>query len=272
MIRRLAAIVACLPGVGLFPAVGLALDLPRDNPVPGGIKILNLPGDETIVDSLNHRVLVVGDGARWYAIVGIPLSAPTGAWRVVVGEGPHVATREFAVLPKQYATQALTVAPAQVNPSETDLARIQHERVEIDAALAHWSDQAPEHLRFNAPVPGVRSSSFGSRRVFNGEARNPHSGMDIAAPQGTPVLVPIRGIVVATGNYFFNGNTVIVDHGRGLMSMYCHLSAIEVRAGQRVSDGTKLGLVGRTGRATGPHLHWGISLNQVWVDPELFVR
>jgi len=272
LINRLAGIVACLPGVGLFPAVALALDLPRDNPVPGGIEILNLPREETIVDSADHRVMVVGDGPHWFAIVGIPLSAPTGVSHVTVGEGAYATTRKFEVLPKQYVTQSLTVPPAQVNPSAQDLARIRHERIEIDAALAHWSEDAPERLRFNAPIPGVRSSSFGSRRVFNGEARNPHSGMDIAAPQGTPVLAPLRGSVVAIGNYFFNGNTVIVDHGRGLMSMYCHLSAIDVRLGQRVGAGARLGAVGKTGRATGPHLHWGISLNQVWVDPELFIR
>jgi murein DD-endopeptidase MepM/ murein hydrolase activator NlpD len=278
LIGRLAAVLACLPGIGLFaafclfPAVGLALDLPRDNPVPGGIKILNLAGDETVVDSAHHRVMVVGDGTHWHAVVGIPLSAATGTGRVTVGAAPPLATLEFAVLPKQYATQSLTVPPAQVNPSAQDLRRIQRERRDIDAALAHWSDHAPEELRFVAPIPGVRSSSFGSRRVFNGEARNPHTGMDIAAPQGTAVLAPLRGVVVAIGNYFFNGNTVIVDHGRGLMSMYCHLSAIDVRLGQDVFKGAKLGEVGKTGRATGPHLHWGISLNQVWVDPELFVR
>jgi murein DD-endopeptidase MepM/ murein hydrolase activator NlpD len=256
----------CLPGLAF------ALDLPRENPVPGGIKLLTVPSGDARVESAEHRVMVIGDGDQWYAIVGIPLSAPLGRWRVTVAARSRVVTREFEVLPKQYVTQSLTVPPAQVNPSAQDLARFQRDKNEIGAALAQWSDRAPENLRFEAPVPGVRSSSFGSRRVFNGEARNPHTGMDIAARQGTPVRSPIAGVVVATGDYFFDGNTVIVDHGRGLMSLYCHLSAIAVRPGQRILQGATLGLVGRTGRATGPHLHWAISLNQVWVDPALFVR
>jgi murein DD-endopeptidase MepM/ murein hydrolase activator NlpD len=109
------------------------------------------------------------------------------------------------------------------------------------------------------------------RRIFNGESRNPHSGMDIAAPVGTPVRAPLAGTVIDTGDYFFNGNTVFVDHGRGVISMYCHLSAIDVIPGQHVAAGTTLGKVGMTGRVTGPHLHWALSLNRAWVDPELFV-
>jgi murein DD-endopeptidase MepM/ murein hydrolase activator NlpD len=204
--------------------------------------------------------------------VGIALGAAPGPQRLSVAMNGGIENLRFQVADKHYVTQSLKVSPAQVDLSPDDLARYERERREIDTALARWTPQAPDHLLFAAPVPGRRSSSFGSRRVFNGESRSPHSGMDIAAPTGTSVLAPAGGTIVAVGNYFFNGNTIIVDHGRGFFSMYCHLSAIDVRLGDQVKAGTRLGAVGMTGRVTGPHLHWSLSLNRTWVDPRLFLR
>jgi murein DD-endopeptidase MepM/ murein hydrolase activator NlpD len=256
------------------PALAFSYALPQESAVPGGVKILRLDvhGDSMpYVDVDGHRALVVQDGGNWIAIIGIPLSAPIAPRLVIVRSGDTRREIEFSVADKHYASQSLKVAPAQVDLSRADLERVNREKLIIDRDLSRWSDGQPERLRMEQPIPGVRSSSFGMRRIFNGESRNPHSGMDIAAPIGTKVVAPLAGTVIDTGNYFFNGNTVFVDHGRGMISMYCHLSAIEVKPGEHVAAGTTLGAVGMTGRVTGPHLHWGLSLNRAWVDPELFV-
>ncbi len=272
---RLALLAGSLAscGFGITPALGF--ELPHESAVPGGVKIIRLDGEDTAPpdgEAGGHRALVIREGTGWLAVIGIPLAAPPGEESVTVRDANASHDIKFEVGVKQYASQSLKVAPRQVNLSKADLARAGRETARIELALARFSEPPPETLRFMQPVPGPRSSSFGLRRIFNGESRNPHSGMDIAAPIGTPVRLPIAGTVVDTGAFFFTGNTVLIDHGRGLVSMYCHLSAIDVKPGQRVAAGTRLGAVGKTGRATGPHLHWALSLNRAWVDPELFVR
>ncbi len=218
-------------------------------------------------------LLVVGDVREWTALVGIALSTQPGEHSITV-QTQDQAPRKLAytVAPKRYQEQRLKVAPGTVDLSPEDQARYQRERVHLAAVMATFSEPVPNGLlRMRVPVPGRRSSSFGLRRVFNGKARSPHSGMDIAAPTGTPVLAPLAGRVIDTGDYFFNGNTVWLDHGGGLLSMVCHLSAIDVKVGDALTTGQPFAAVGATGRVTGPHLHWSVLLNRAMVDPALFL-
>jgi murein DD-endopeptidase MepM/ murein hydrolase activator NlpD len=250
------------------------LVLPRASAVPGGVVTLPLgaAAERPVAKLDGNPVMVVKQASGWVAVVGINLDTAPGELSLEVqppGANPRKVA--FQVGPKAYRTQQLKVAPGQVNLSAGDESRVAKEQEKVRAAITGFSADAPATLRLPQPVPGPRSSSFGLRRVFNGESRRPHSGMDIAAPTGTPVRTPLAGRVVDTGSYFFNGNNVVVDHGQGLMTMYCHLSKIRVEVGQTLKRGEVLGDVGATGRVTGPHLHWGVILNGNSVDPALFL-
>jgi murein DD-endopeptidase MepM/ murein hydrolase activator NlpD len=178
----------------------------------------------------------------------------------------------FAVHPKEYAAQHLTLADKRmVDPTASDLKRIGREQKILQRAFQTWSETSTPPLRFDLPARGRLSSPFGLRRFFNNQPRQPHSGLDIAAPSGTTIVAPAPGTVIETGNYFFNGNTVFLDHGQGLVTMYNHLSRISVTKGRHVKHGEKIGEIGMTGRVTGPHLHWTMSLNNARVDPALFL-
>ncbi|WP_374694567.1 peptidoglycan DD-metalloendopeptidase family protein [Hydrogenophaga pseudoflava] len=250
-------------------------DWPLASAVPGGVARLAL---ETATDrprawSEGVPLLVLGAPAGWTALVGIPLSAVPGDAQIEVEtDGGTRRALPYRIGPKAYAEQRLKVAPRTVELSPEDLARHERERSHQQAVMARFSEPLPDGLRMLAPVDGRRSSSFGLRRVFNGQARQPHSGMDIAAATGTPVRAPLAARVVDTGDYFFNGQTVWLDHGGGLLSMLCHLSRIEVRVGDVLAAGQVLGAVGATGRVTGPHLHWSVLLNRTAVDPALFIH
>lgn len=238
---------------------------------PGGIAFVELgaaDGPAPVVEYDGKRVLVMQEDGRWRAVVGVPLDASVGRAAVTMADGT---TLSFEVGEHAYREQRLTVAPGFVSLSEKNLERAAREREIIDAALSNWRDVGIEGVSLQAPVAGKRSASFGMRRVFNDEPRSPHKGMDIAAPEGIPVQAPRDGIVTATGDYFFNGNTVIIDHGQGFITMYCHLSEIGVEKGQPVTVGSTIGAVGKTGRVTGPHLHFGAYLNGTAVDPGILL-
>lgn len=246
---------------------------PHASAVPGGIARLDLgpSAERPSAHAGDIPLLVVGDPIVWTALVGIPLSTQPGPARIAVRDGQGQRTVAYSVQDKRYNEQHLKVSPRTVDLSPEDLRRYERERDHQAGVIATFSEPFPAAFKMRQPTEGRRSSSFGLRRVFNGKPRNPHSGMDIAAPTGTPVVSPLPAKVIDTGDYFFNGHTVWLDHGGGLLSMMCHLSRIDVQTGDVVETGQRIGAVGATGRVTGPHLHWSVSLNRAMVDPALFL-
>ena len=243
----------------------------RPSPVPGGVALVELPPSTQAPQVRYHGewVLVRRSAQGWVAVVGIPLSAKAGP-DAIEAQGRQV---PFTIRPKHYAEQRLTgVNPHQVNPDPEEQARIAREQALTGPVWKAWPEGFTPSLRFAQPTPGRLTASFGMRRVFNGEARSPHPGLDIAAPRGQAVDCPAEGVVLLTGDLFFSGNTVMIAHGEGVVSMLCHLTDITVKEGQRLQAGDLIGHVGSTGRATGPHLHWTLSLNNARVDPGLFLK
>ncbi len=259
-----------------FPWVAYA-SLPQSTNVPGGVAIVPLTSTSTSTSKpqawLGDRpVLVTSDHEQWFAVVGLALTTSLGSHELRVNIDGKTQVRHFIVNPKDYPEQRITLKDkGKVELSAPDLDRAKREISAINGLKQRWRAAPDNDLDFIIPVEGELSSRFGLRRYFNDNPRAPHSGLDFAVASGTPVKASAAGTVLASDDYFFNGKTIFIDHGNGLITMYCHLDQFDVQAGQTVNKGQLIGLSGMTGRATGPHLHWSVVLNGVMVDPELFI-
>ena len=203
----------------------------------------------------------------WRALVGIDLDATIGGHDAVVTAGPEHATEHLTVVPRAFPTRRLAVNPDLVHPPPDQQARVDREATHLHDLWDHPAAQRLWTAAFVRPVPDEANSAFGTRSIYNGEARPPHTGADFLSPTGRPVKAPNAGRVVLADPQYFSGNTVIIDHGLGLFSILAHLSEIDVKSGDMVTAGQLVGKVGATGRVTGPHLHWGVRLNNARVDP-----
>ncbi len=260
----------------ILPSLAQAV-LPRSSSVPGGVAVIALGTTYAINEPPQawlgeQQVFVTADGHRWYALVGLALDTPVGTHELRVTSGDETKILIFPVSAKPYPEQHITLKDtSKIRLSVADEQRANREVAAIQGLKRHWRRAQDTDPAFRLPAEGRLGGRFGVRRFFNGEARSPHSGLDIAVARGTPIKASASGKVLAVEDYFFNGKTVFVDHGNGLITLYCHLDRIDARPGDAVSKGQTLGLSGKTGRASGPHLHWSVVLNGAMVDPELFI-
>lgn len=246
--------------------------------VPGGIAIVDLgssfsPNSKVFFNK--KRVLIKSIKNKWQAIIGLPLSIKSGQYKIsIIDNQGNEKHKSFLVTNKDYETRHITIKNKRmVSPTKKDIERHYKEKPLIISALKTWTENKDVQIQFSQPVDGRFSSIFGLKRIYNKQKRiRRHTGLDIAAPTGTTIKSPANGTVIRTGNYFFTGNTVFIDHGQGLITMYCHLNKTHVKAGQQIMQNQKIGTVGMTGRVSGPHLHWVVSLNNTKVDPKLFLQ
>ena len=252
--------------------------LPQSSSVPGGVAIIQLGSIAQISNKpkawfQDQAVLVSSDNKKWVAVVGLPLNLKPGTQQLRISKAGKTTTQAFRVKPKKYLEQHITLKDTgKVELSTENEERAVREIATIKELKRNWSENDSTDLDFIIPAEGRLSGNFGLRRFFNGKPRSPHAGLDVAVARGTPIKASAPGKVLAVDDYFFNGKTVFLDHGNGLITMYCHLDQSEVKTGDMVSKGQPIALSGQSGRATGPHLHWSVILNGAMVDPALFIR
>lgn len=279
MIRRAAVLAAVvwLAGLPVVAAAGPMVRVEPPAPRQGDlalVRVSGVPGAREVAGRLGAQALAFfPHGEGWAAVAGIDLEAPAGAtpWRVSVVDASGRARAVRGTLPvraRSFPVERLTLPPAQVDLDPETLRRAEAEAARLRAL---YDLASPERLwrgAFARPLGGEGpGTGFGARRVINGQPRQPHAGADYAAPQGTPVLAANRGRVALVGEFFFPGRLVVLDHGLGLYTLYMHLDRVDAQEGALVERGQPVGAVGATGRATGPHLHFGVQVGAARVDP-----
>ena len=249
--------------------------LPREARVPGGVVLIavgNADAPKPMVTRDGANVWTVKRGPSWIAVLGLPLATAPGEYSINVTNAGVTQALPFTVLNKRYPVQHVTLKDnAMVEPPIEVIARLEFESAHLETVRSNWREDTNTNASFILPANGRLSGRFGGSRVLNGKPRAPHAGLDVAIGTGTPVLAPGDGVVLDTGNYYFCGNALFVDHGNGLISLFCHLSGYVAKVGDSVRQGQVVAHSGATGRASGPHLHWSVYLNGVSVEPELFV-
>ncbi len=249
----------------------------KNTAIPGGIAVIDFETKYTNPKAFYRTVPLYVQHIKnnhWQALLGIPLMEKLGKKSITVKD---FSSRIFEIEVKKYAykEQYITLKDKNkkyINPINIHMKRIKNERPVLSKPRMTFSAQRLSNGMFTRPIDGITTGMFGVKRFYNGAARRPHTGLDYAGSIGTAVKAPANGKVLLTGNYFFNGNTIFLDHGQGLISVYIHLNKNLVKQGQLVKQGEIIGTVGKSGRATGPHLHWGIFLNGAAVNPTLLLQ
>ncbi|WP_447984364.1 M23 family metallopeptidase [Nitrospira sp. Nam74] len=251
----------------------------------GEIVVVRVPADQRVTGVtgrfLNRKIPFFQDASgssapSYVGLVGVDLQDAPGTHELVLdmvsAAGHRRLSYNVLVIKEQRAVQRLTLPKDKVDLDEDSLIRVKAEQAQVRTVLEAVSDRRLWASDFLRPVQGPVTGAFGRQRIINGQAKNPHNGEDIAAPLGADVVAMNDGVVCLTADHFFSGKGVFVDHGLGLYSMYFHLSEVSVKDGEAVKRGQVIGKVGASGRATGPHLHWGVNLNGARVDPLSLIR
>ncbi len=250
----------------------------QHTPYPGGIAVFDFETTHSNPKAFYRTVPLYTqhiEGNHWQVLLGIPLLEKAGKKSITIQDfSTRTLDVEIKIIKNKPVKQNIKLNGKNkkyVDPNAAHMDRIKKERVILGKTRLFFSDKTLSNGVFIRPVLGVITSPFGVKRLYNGQPRNPHTGIDYAGATGTPIKAPADGKVILSGQYFFNGNTIFLDHGQGLISVYIHMDKRIAKQGKMVKKGETIGTIGQTGRATGPHLHWGVYLNRTTVHPNLLM-